>query len=64
MEQMTGERADAELPQQETLSAVSPASVEQFRSAHPQSGECFRLKPQYDPKNLSENAFHLKYAGS
>jgi FAD/FMN-containing dehydrogenase len=38
------------------------ASVEQFRSAYPQSGEFFRLKQQYDPKNLFENEFYLKYA--
>ncbi len=34
------------------------ASVEQFRSAYPQSGEFFRLKQQYDPKNLFENEFY------
>jgi FAD/FMN-containing dehydrogenase len=38
------------------------ASVEQFRSAYPQSSDFFRLKQQYDPKNLFENEFYLKYA--
>jgi FAD/FMN-containing dehydrogenase len=38
------------------------ASVGQFRLAYPQSGEFFLLKQQYDPKNLFENEFYLKYA--
>ena len=37
-------------------------SAEQFRAAYSQSGEFFRLKQKYDPKDLFENEFYLKYA--
>ncbi len=38
------------------------ASKEEFRAAYPQADDFFRLKQKYDPDNLFENEFHLKYA--
>jgi FAD/FMN-containing dehydrogenase len=38
------------------------ATSEQFRRAYPQSEEFFRLKQQYDPHELFQNQFYLKYA--
>lgn len=64
MEQMTRELIDAALHSggRYYLPYRLHASVEQFRSAYPKSGEFFRLKQQYDPKSLFENEFYLKYA--
>jgi FAD/FMN-containing dehydrogenase len=63
MEQMTQELIDAALHSggRYYLPYRLHASVEQFRSAYPQNGGFFRLKQQYDPKNLFENEFYLKY---
>jgi FAD/FMN-containing dehydrogenase len=38
------------------------ASGDQFRAAYPQADEFFRLKRKYDPDNLFENEFYVKYA--
>jgi FAD/FMN-containing dehydrogenase len=64
MEQMTRELIDAALHSggRYYLPYRLHASVEQFRSAYPRSGEFFRLKQQYDPKKLFENEFYMKYA--
>ena len=37
------------------------ASPEQFRAAYPQAEEFFRLKRQYDPEELFQNSFYVKY---
>ena len=64
MEQMTRELIDAALDSggRYYLPYRLHASVEEFRSAYPRSGEFFRLKQQYDPKKLFENEFYMKYA--
>ncbi len=38
------------------------ATVEQFHRAYPQSEEFFRLKRQYDPQEIFQNQFYIKYA--
>jgi FAD/FMN-containing dehydrogenase len=38
------------------------ASDDEFRAAYPQAEDFFRLKRKYDPDNLFENEFYLKYA--
>lgn len=38
------------------------ASVEQFHRAYPQAGEFFHLKRKYDPQELFQNQFYVKYA--
>jgi hypothetical protein len=38
------------------------ASRDEFRAAYPQAEDFFRLKQKYDPDDLFENEFHLKYA--
>jgi len=38
------------------------ASDNEFRAAYPQAEDFFRLKRRYDPDNLFENEFYLKYA--
>jgi len=60
MEQMTRELIDAVLRSGGRY--YLHASAEQFRAAYPQSGEFFRMKQKYDPKDLFENEFYLKYA--
>ena len=40
------------------------ATVEQFHQAYPQADQFFRLKRQYDPRELFQNGFYLKYADS
>jgi FAD/FMN-containing dehydrogenase len=57
MEQMMRELTDAALHSggRYYLPYRLHASVEQFRAAYPQSEELFRLKEEYDPKNLFEN---------
>ena len=64
MEQMTRELVDAALHSggRYYLPYRLHASAEQFRAAYPQSDEFFRLKQKYDPKDLFENEFYLKYA--
>jgi FAD/FMN-containing dehydrogenase len=37
------------------------ATVEQFHSAYPQAAEFFRKKRTYDPDELFQNQFYLKY---
>lgn len=39
------------------------ATVEQFERAYPQAKQFFALKRQYDPEELFQNQFYLKYAG-
>ncbi|MGA7293204.1 MAG: FAD-binding oxidoreductase [Terriglobales bacterium] len=64
MEQMTRELIDAASHSggRYYLPYRLHASADQFRTAYPQSNEFFRLKHKYDPKNLFENEFYLKYA--
>jgi FAD/FMN-containing dehydrogenase len=64
MEQMTRELIDAALHSDGRyyLPYRLHASADQFRAAYPKSNEFFRLKHEYDPKNLFENEFYLKYA--
>jgi hypothetical protein len=64
MEQMTRELIDAAFHSggRYYLPYRLHASPEQFRAAYPQSGQFFRLKQKYDPKDLFENEFHPKYA--
>jgi FAD/FMN-containing dehydrogenase len=64
MEQMTRELVDAALHSggRYYLPYRLHASADQFRAAYPQSAEFFRLKRKYDPKDLFENEFYLKYA--
>jgi FAD/FMN-containing dehydrogenase len=38
------------------------ASADEFQAAYPQAKDFFGLKHKYDPNNLFENEFHLKYA--
>ena len=40
------------------------ATVEQFHRAYPQAREFFQLKRQYDPLELFQNAFYIKYGGT
>lgn len=40
------------------------ATAQQFASAYPQAGEFFSLKRQYDPKEVFQNQFYLKYGKS
>lgn len=37
------------------------ATPEQFHQAYPQAGEFFELKRKYDPEELFQNEFYLKY---
>ena len=37
------------------------ATLEQFRRAYPQAREFFELKRKYDPDELFQNEFYLKY---
>jgi FAD/FMN-containing dehydrogenase len=64
MEQMTRELIDAALHSggRYYLPYRLHASSEQLRMAYRQSDEFFRLKRRYDPKDLFENEFYLKYA--
>lgn len=64
MERLTRELIDAALHSggRYYLPYRLHASVNQFRTAYPQSEEFFLLKRKYDPKNLFENEFYLKYA--
>ena len=64
MEQLTRELIDAALHSggRYYLPYRLHALAEQFRAAYPQSGEFFRLKQKYDPTDVFENEFYLKYA--
>jgi len=37
------------------------ATCEQFRRAYPQAAEFFALKRKYDPNEIFQNQFYLKY---
>lgn len=39
------------------------ATAEQFHSAYPQAGEFFALKRKFDPGELFQNQFYVKYGG-
>jgi FAD/FMN-containing dehydrogenase len=64
MEQMTRELIDAALRAHGRyyLPYRLHASAEQFRAAYPRGGAFFRMKQKYDPQNLFENEFYVKYA--
>ena len=64
MEEMTRELIDAGLHSggRYYLPYRLHASSDQFRAAYPQGDEFFRLKHKYDPRNVFENEFYLKYA--
>jgi FAD/FMN-containing dehydrogenase len=64
MEQMTRELIDAALRAHGRyyLPYRLHASAEQFRAAYPRGAEFFRMKQKYDPQNLFENEFYVKYA--
>jgi FAD/FMN-containing dehydrogenase len=64
MGQMTRELTDAALQSggRYYLPYRLHASRDEFRAAYPQAEYFFRLKQKYDPDNLFENEFHLKYA--
>jgi len=64
MEEMTQELIDAGLHSggRYYLPYRLHASSDQFRAAYPQGDEFFRLKHKYDPRNVFENEFYLKYA--
>ena len=40
------------------------ATPEQFHRAYPQAHEFFRLKRKYDPFELFQNRFYVKYGGT
>ena len=63
MAQMTRELTDAALQSggRYYLPYRLHASVEQFRAAYPQAPDFFRLKQKYDPDDLFENEFYIKY---
>jgi FAD/FMN-containing dehydrogenase len=64
MGQMTRELIDAALQSggRYYLPYRLHASDNEFRAAYPQAEDFFRLKRRYDPNNLFENEFYLKYA--
>ncbi|SNS24951.1 D-arabinono-1,4-lactone oxidase [Granulicella rosea] len=64
MGQMTRELIDAALRSggRYYLPYRLHASGDEFEAAYPQSQDFFRLKRKYDPDNLFENEFYLKYA--
>ena len=64
MERMTQELIDASLHSggRYYLPYRLHASDKQFRAAYPQAEDFFRLKRKYDPDNVFENEFYLKYA--
>jgi FAD/FMN-containing dehydrogenase len=64
MGQMTRELVDAALRSggRYYLPYRLHASGDEFRAAYPQAEDFFRLKRKYDPDNLFENEFYLKYA--
>jgi FAD/FMN-containing dehydrogenase len=63
MQQMTQELIDAALQTEGRyyLPYRLHATTEQFRRAYPQAGQFFSLKRQYDPQELFQNQFYLKY---
>jgi FAD/FMN-containing dehydrogenase len=64
MQEMTRELVDAALKVSGRyyLPYRLHATAEQFHRAYPQSEEFFRLKRQYDPLEVFQNQFYLKYA--
>jgi FAD/FMN-containing dehydrogenase len=64
MQEMTKELVDAALHGggRYYLPYRLHATAEQFRRAYPQSEEFFKLKRQYDPQEVFQNQFYLKYA--
>lgn len=64
MGQMTQELVDAVLRSggRYYLPYRLHASGDEFRAAYPQADDFFHLKRKYDPDNLFENEFYLKYA--
>ncbi|HEX2475037.1 MAG TPA: FAD-binding oxidoreductase [Lacipirellulaceae bacterium] len=63
MEAMTRELIDAALEADGRyyLPYRLHATNEQFAKAYPQAAEFFRLKRQYDPEEIFQNQFYLKY---
>ena len=63
MEAMTGELIEAALSSRGRyyLPYRLHASPEQFHRAYPQAKEFFVLKRKYDPDELFQNQFYLKY---
>ena len=65
MQAMTQEMVDAVLAAggRHYLPYRLHATPEQFREAYPQADEFFELKRKYDPRELFQNRFYLKYGG-
>lgn len=63
MQQMTRELIDAALDAEGRyyLPYRLHATMAQFRRAYPQADEFFALKRRYDPQELFQNQFYLKY---
>ena len=63
MQEMTRELIDAALQAEGRyyLPYRLHATPAQFRRAYPQADEYFRLKRQYDPQEVFQNQFYLKY---
>ena len=64
MEKLTCELIDASLARggRYYLPYRLHASKEQFQAAYPQATDFFKLKLKYDPDELFQNKFYLKYA--
>ena len=65
METLTGELIEVALKLGGTyyLPYRLHATPEQFHRAYPQAKEFFKMKREYDPKELFQNQFYLKYGG-
>ena len=65
METLTGELIEAALKLGGTyyLPYRLHATSDQFHRAYPQAKEFFKMKRKYDPKELFQNQFYLKYGG-
>jgi FAD/FMN-containing dehydrogenase len=63
MEQLSGELIEAALESQGRyyLPYRLHATPEQFERAYPQAREFFELKRRYDPQELFQNQFYVKY---
>jgi FAD/FMN-containing dehydrogenase len=66
MQAMTSDLIDASLQNEGRyyLPYRLHASIEQFRTAYPDSERFFELKRKHDPDELFQNRFYLKYGGS